>query len=84
MTEDTKNALKQFANLDTWSSAHWADQDRFENFVIAAYRNGDDVSSEEFLGFFPELNDYLMEKAMKFYFQYENGKSLLRRFETGE
>lgn len=81
MTQATKEELKHFTNLDTWSSAHWMDEDRFMDFVCAAYRNGDrEISEEEFLDAFPELNKFLREKAEGFYVKYEQGISLLGRY----
>lgn len=50
MTNNTKQKLIAFIGLDSWNSKHPSDMDRFYEFIIEAYKNGDrDISQDEFL-----------------------------------
>ncbi|MDP3763882.1 MAG: hypothetical protein Q8Q92_04595 [bacterium] len=81
MNNKTNEKLKHFAGLDTWSSFHPLDTERFNDFISEAYRNKDfGISHEEFLAVFPNLNEHLERIASKLYGRYENGIELLRQF----
>ena len=81
MNEKTREKLKYFTGLDTWSSFHPLDTERFNDFISEAYRNGDfGISHEKFLASFPNLNEELERIASKLYGRYENGIELLRQF----
>ena len=82
MDNKTKEKLKHFTNLDTWSSFHPSDTGRFNDFIIEAYINKDfGISQEDFLNEFVNLNEYLKDIAEKFYGKYEDGIGLLRQFQ---
>ena len=81
MKPETKTALEHFANLDTWSSGHPSDSERFNEFVCTAYRNEDyHIERDDFMSVFGNLNEHLAERAEKFLFRYEDGIELLRHF----
>ncbi len=81
MKAETKTALEHFAHLDTWSSGHPSDSERFCEFVSTAYRNGDyHLDRDEFMGVFGNLNEHLAPRAEKFLFRFDDGIELLRNF----
>ena len=78
MNNKTREKLADFAGLDTWSSFHPLDMQRFNDFIIEAYKNGDlGISQEDFLAAFSNKN--LEEVAIKFYGKYQDGIELLKR-----
>jgi len=59
--------------------SHIIDQKVFNDFVITAYKNGDDdIRSDEFLSIFKKPNqDYLREVAQRYYDFYTKAVVLL-------
>ncbi|MCK4387018.1 MAG: hypothetical protein KAV41_02985 [Candidatus Pacebacteria bacterium] len=81
MKKTTKEKLSYFTDVDTWSSNHGSDDERFFDFIIEAYRNNDySISMDDYLSVFSNLNNSLEEIARKKYSVYEHGIALLRRF----
>lgn len=81
MNEKTKEKLKHFTGLETWSSVHPTDEARFNDFIIEAYNNDDlHISRYDFMAEFPKLVGDLEDRADKFFSRYENSMELLRQF----
>jgi len=84
MKEDTKEALKQFALLDTLYSGHPADQERFLNFVVAAFRNEErKITHPEFLETIKEIRNgenINEEEISSLYSEYENALDVLNYY----
>lgn len=80
MNETTRTALRKFSQVGTWHTIHWADDERFMDFIIAAYRNNDfSISTDEFRAEFEEIGEHQEERLSDLYVQYEQGAALLRR-----
>lgn len=81
ISSETREVLKHFTNIDTWHTGHPNDADRFYDFIVTAYRNGDfEVSVEEFEDSFPNINAHLQEYVDKLYIEYETGIAILRKY----
>ncbi len=80
MKESTRAALRSFSQISTWHTTHWADDERFMDFIIEAYRNNDfSIDTDSFREEFGEIGKHLEEKFFELYIQYEQGIALLRR-----
>jgi len=96
MTPATRKLLQGFATLANWNAlGNPVDMERFWDFVISAYRNAEhDISLDEFLDvvghakgkedahgikFFNKKRDLAAKMFM--YRKYEDGVTLLRKFE---
>ena len=80
MNSKTKDKLHAWAVSNNWSSRHPSDMERFWDFVIEAYKNGDvAIKGEEFYGF---LSSFYQDEdtLIDFYIKYENGIELLREY----
>ena len=77
MHEATKEKLKQFAGVRTWTSKHWADFGRFYQFTGEAYRNGDtSIDFDEFCQVIKDANvsnsEVHTDIFHEYYGRYEN------------
>jgi len=92
MSPQTKSLLEKFATLANWNTVGLpSDMERFREFVISAFKNGeDDISQDEFLdmvggGGDPDLDvkskKRLLASKMFMFNQYEDGIKLLRAYE---
>jgi len=83
MNTPTKEKLRIWAENNNWSNSHPLDEERFWDFVIEAYRNGDkEILENEFYSFllsFYEDEDTLTE----YYLKYKDGIELLSRHHLG-
>ena len=85
MKKETQQKLELFVGLDSWRSLDPSDMERFYEFVIEAYRNGDtEISNDEFLEvvnpFYKMNEDELKEWKNRF----ENGIELLRVYNKNQ
>jgi len=83
MTDTTKATLSHFAGIDTWSTSHPSDAERFYDFICTAYREHDyEISMDEFLDCFPTAsgNKHFEEIAHGLYGRYEEGVAVLRHY----
>lgn len=46
MKKETRAALEKFFNTSNWQSEHPSDMGRFFDFVVTAFKNGDQVISQ--------------------------------------
>jgi len=91
MSPETKRLLEQFAAHANWGTVgHPSDMERFWDFVISAYRNGEhNISLDEFLDVVGHTkNEESVQKKkrdlaskMFLFGKYEDGIKLLRNFE---
>ena len=79
MKKETQQKLESFFRLDSWRSLHPSDMERFYEFVIEAYNNGDtEISKDKFLEVvnpFYKMNEDKLEEWKK---RFENGIELLK------
>ena len=79
MTDNTKQKLKSFINLDSWQSKGVLDMERFYEFIVEAYNSGDtSISEDEFLevvGPFHKMNEHEVKEWIG---RFENGIELLK------
>jgi hypothetical protein len=47
MQQQTKERLELFARHNNWQLPHWLDHERFYQFIIEAFKNGDKESDDE-------------------------------------
>ncbi|MFA5831359.1 MAG: hypothetical protein WC878_06015 [Candidatus Paceibacterota bacterium] len=91
MSPQTKKLLEKFAKLANWNTVGLSsDMERFREFVISAFKNGeDDISQDEFLNIVggngnPNLDvkskKRLLTSKMFMFGQYEDGIKLLRAY----
>lgn len=81
MNETTKEKLVKWAESNNWSLSHPLDDERFWDFVIEAYKNGDVAIPEaEFYGL---VSGYYNDEdtLTDFYIKYENGIELLKQYD---
>lgn len=80
MNQSTKQKLKEWAESNNWSVSHPLDDERFWDFVIEAYKNGDKAISET--EFYELVATYYQDEdtLTDFYIKYENGIKLLDRY----
>jgi len=92
MTTETKTLLEKFATLANWSTAGLpADMERFRDFIISAYKNGDTaIPLDNFLDILGsnkdadidvQLKKRILASKMFMFDTYENGIKLLRKFQ---
>lgn len=79
MNQSTKEKLKNWAENNNWSTSHPLDDERFWDFVIEAYKNGDKSIPET--EFYELVATYYQDEdtLTDFYIKYENGIRLLER-----
>ena len=77
MNEKTKIKLETFAHLNNWSLSHPLDMERFWEFVIEAYNNGDTIDEESFCTVIKPFYKLDEKESNKWFFRYENGIELL-------
>ena len=79
MQNSAKQKLKLFAAENNWRSPHPLDMERFYEFIIEAYNNGDtEISRDIFLETinpFYKMND---DELVKWLIKFENGIGLLK------
>jgi len=79
MEKITQYKLELFAKLNNWQMPHPLDMERFYEFIIEAYKNGDtEISRDKFLEIvnpFYKMNENEMDKWI---IKFENGIELLR------
>lgn len=80
MTKTVLEKLELWASNNNWSLSHPLDSERFWDFVIEAFRNGDlAIPEDDFYGTIVKHcsdEDALTES----YIRYENGIALLKQY----
>ena len=88
MHDATREKLKQFANVGTWTSKHWADLGRFYQFTAEAYRHGDtSISFDEFSAVIKEARheneDVIEDIFRELHSRYDIAMEIIKVFDTG-
>ncbi len=82
MQKETEEKFRDFISRETWYTANQTDRDKFYQFIVEAYKNGDtDVSFDEFFRFIKEIQkngDNFEEQARDHYSKYETGIEILK------
>jgi hypothetical protein len=80
MTEASREALKKFGALANWGDMHPLDMERFWDFVIVAFKNGDQhILFEEFEAVISEYSRR-EDITRSMFAKYEDGIELLQKF----
>jgi len=79
MKKETQQKLESFFRLDSWRSLHPSDMERFYEFVIEAYNNGDtEISKDKFLEVVSPFYKMNEDELTKWIIKFENGIELLK------
>jgi len=81
MNNATKQKLEIFAKSNNWQIPHPLDMERFWEFVIEAYNNGDTaLSTDEFNWVIEPIYKLEEKDLIKWLIKYEDGIELLRTY----
>ena len=79
MQNNTRQKLESFMKLDSWQSKNPEDMERFYEFIIEAYKNGDKgISRDEFLEVVNPSYKMNVHETEEWIGRYENGIELLK------
>ena len=79
MKKETQQKLESFFRLDSWRSLDPSDMERFYEFVIEAYNNGDtEISKDKFLEVVSPFYKMNEDELTKWIIKFENGIELLK------
>jgi hypothetical protein len=82
MKQETRVALEKFFSMSNWPSEHPNDMDRFFDFIVTAFKNGDQVISqadmEEIAG--KQLMEYQLEALGVYESRFKDGISILNKY----
>ncbi|MEK7070047.1 MAG: hypothetical protein AAB962_03250 [Patescibacteria group bacterium] len=79
MQNSTKQKLELFAAENNWRSPHPLDMERFYEFIIEAYNNGDtEISRDIFLEIINQFYKTSDDELVKWLIKFENGIGLLK------
>lgn len=79
MKNNTKQKLELFAGENNWQSPNPLDMERFYEFVVEAYNNGDtEISRDIFLEVVNPFYKMSDDELVKWLIRFENGIGLLK------
>lgn len=79
LSEQTAALLKQFSRLANRGGLHARDRERFQDFVLAAHRNRDELEFEELRQWLEDEERWPSPVADALASDYSNGRALLAR-----